>query len=301
MDITEYNDIEYGHLNFKRARPMMLKRFNKFKRSLTLENFPADTKGYNSVFLSKIDEWINSHVRCRYLGLDTFQQRDSIIGTTHQIDELHYLHGDNIAVFKGEYKYHRRLTNDGVKQIEHYGELKTGDVFVVSMPSCITTNGHVDFDKCLDHCLEHNIPVHIDGAWFGCCRNFELDVTHPAIVSVSVSLSKSLGLGNQRCGIRYTRETTPGPIHIMNYFGYHGAGDQWFGAQFMEKFGPDYLWNNFEHLYDKVCNDFNLIPGDAIHVAFDQNGHHIGVRTPLRFLIDNKWDPESAPMIDTVT
>ena len=56
-----------------------------------------------------------------------------------------YLHRGKIATYKGEYKYHRRLTDFKVKQIKHYEELITGDVFIVSYPSCITTNYHKDF------------------------------------------------------------------------------------------------------------------------------------------------------------
>ena len=116
-----------------------------------------------------------------YTGLDAFTRQDAILGTTHQLDELHQLHGRNIAVYKGEYKYHRRLTDFKVNEITHYSDLKQGDVFIVSYPSCITTSYHKDFDKLLDHCYTNKIPVHIDGAWFGQCRNFEFDAKHPAV------------------------------------------------------------------------------------------------------------------------
>jgi hypothetical protein len=145
----------------------------------------------------------------------------------------------------------------------------------------------------LDYCDEHDIPVHIDGAWFGQCRNFEFDVTHPAIKSVSVSLSKALGMGSQRIGIRYTKEKTVGPISIMNDFAYANVSDMWIGVEAMKHFGPDYWWANYGDLYSKVCKDFSLKESNSIHVGWlddDDGTHQFGVRTPLRFLIEGIFD-----------
>ena len=42
-----------------------------------------------------------------------------------------------------------------------------------------------DFSLLLDHCDEHKIPVHIDGAWFGQCRNFKFDVTQASTLALT--------------------------------------------------------------------------------------------------------------------
>lgn len=289
----KYEDLTFDMLGTKRQRPMYISEFPNFRNKLDMTEYPSDPHGYTTYFLEEIDKWIQSHQRVKYLNLDKFTRRDAILGTTHQIDELHMLHGSAIAVYKGEYKYHRRLTDFKVKQIKNYTELVSGDVFVVSYPSCITTNYHKDFDKLLDHCYANNIPVHIDGAWFGQCRNFEFDVSHPAIHSVSVSLSKALGMGSQRIGIRYMKERVNGPIAVMNDFNYANVSDMFIGVKMMQHFGVDFWWRNYEHFYEKVCKDFGLEETDSIHV-----GWHIsiddkvqsGVRTPLRMLIDGIYD-----------
>ena len=289
----KYEDITFEMLGTKRQRPMYLSKFTKFRQSLSMNDYPKDPHEYTTYFLEEIDKWINEHKRIRYIGLDSFTRRDAILGTTQQLDELHHMHGSNITVYNGEYKYHRRLTNFNVKQITNYKEIQTGDVFVASYPSNITTGYHKDFDKLLDHCAEYDVPVHIDGAWFGQCRNFEFDVTHPAVHSVSVSLSKALGMGSQRIGIRYTKEKTVGPISIMNDFAYCNVSDMWIGVNSMQHFGVDYWWSNYEDLYTKVCKDFNLEETNSIHVGWlsDKNGkHQLGVRTPLRFLIEGMFD-----------
>lgn len=293
MEITKYEDITFEMLGTRRQRPMYLSKFTQFRQSLDMKTYPKDPHNYTKKFLCTIDDWIQSHDKVKYTGLGTFPRRDAILGTTHQLDELHYLNGKNIAVYYGEYKYHRRLTNSNVKQITHYSELLPGDVFIVSYPSCITTNYHSNFDHLLEHCARHNIPVHVDGAWFGQCRNFNFDTSHPAIYSVSVSLSKAFGLGSQRIGIRYTRERTNGPISIMNDFDYCNVSDMWLGVETMNYFGTDYWWTNYSNLYSKVCKDFNLDETDSIHVGWlNENGkkHQFGIRTPLRFLIEGIFD-----------
>ena len=285
-----YNNFRSEFMAQRRQRPMMVSAIQQFKKSLDMATYPIDTSTYVDQFLFEIDKWINTHTRCKFYGLDTFPRRDSILGTTHSLDELHYIYGKKLVVYKGEYKYHRRLTDHKIRQIDHYRQIGTGDVFVLSYPSCITTGTIEEYNDMLDWCYGIGVPVHIDGAWFGCCRNFEADVSHPAIKTVSVSLSKSLSLGSQRIGIRYSRKRINGPIAIMNDFRYANVSDMWLGINFMHKFGVDYYWQNYEHLYEKVCKDFDLMPGNAIHVAFDSDKQPVGVRTPLRFLIDGYWD-----------
>lgn len=289
MEIT-YEDITHEMLGTRRQRPMYLSAFTRFRNyEMQMVNYPKDPHAYTEYFKLEMHKWITAHKQVSYLNLDSLPYVDAIIGTTHQLDELHQLHGKHIATYVGEYKYHRRLTDFTVKQIQHYGELVPGDVFVASYPSCITTGYHNDFEDLLNHCLKNNIPVHIDGAWFGQCRNFAFDVSHPAIHSVSISISKALGMGSQRIGIRYTRHRPVGPISIMNDFNYCNVSDMWIGVEMMKHFGADYWWSNYADLYTRVCADFNLKETNSIHLGL-MNDSYVGIRTPLRFLIEGVFD-----------
>lgn len=288
-----YEDMDIEVLGTRRQRPMYLSRFTKFRSDLSMKDYPKDPHAYTGLFLEKIDNWIRSHQLIRYRGLETFKRRDAILGTTHQLDELHMLHGKNIATFDGEYKYHRRLTDFNVKSVSDRTQLVRGDVLVTSYPSCITSGAIPDFDSILEHCLSNDIPVHIDGAWFGQCRNVDLDVSHPAIHSVSVSLSKALGMGSQRIGIRYTRERVNGPVAIMNDFAYANVSDMWIGVSMMDHFGVDFWWRNYSQLYSKVCRDFGLQEADSIHIGWQKvydRRNQMGIRTPLRMLIEDVYD-----------
>ena len=287
----KYEDLTQEHLGTKRQRPMFLSEFTKFRAQLDMSTYPHDPAEYcNYTFLPTIDEWINDHQRAWYLGLDNFHIRHTILGVTQQLDELHQLHKNNISVFKGEYKYHKRLPSF-VRELDNRLDIMSGECVIISAPSTITTNLLPDMTKILDYCHAIDAEVHIDGAWFPQCRDFQLDVSHPAIKSVSVSLSKAFGMGSQRIGIRYMREPVVGPISIMNDYGYQNVSDAWIGVEAIKHFGPDYWWRNYEDKYEQVCSDFNLDPADSIHVGWRESEmEYVGIRTPLRMLIENKYD-----------
>jgi hypothetical protein len=293
MDIEKYEDITFEMLGTRRQRPMYLSKFTKFRQELSMKDYPKDPHAYTTEFLGVMNEWVTGSKLVKYTGLGHFTRHDAILGTTHTLDELHSAHGKQIVTLPGEYKYHRRLTDFTVRTVRNPEDLVSGDVFVLSYPSCITTGAITNITDFLDTCQDNNIPVHIDGAWFGQCRNVELDVSHPAIKSVSVSLSKSFGMGSQRIGIRYTREPVRGPISIMNDFQYANVSDMWLGVESIKHFGTDYWWNNYADLYSRVCVDFKLAESNSIHVGWitDDNGRHqFGVRTPLRYLIEGIFD-----------
>ena len=251
----KYEDITQEDLGTKRQRPMYLSEFHRFRSRLSMLEYPHDPCEYcNHTFLPTIDEWIQRHKRAKYIGLDTFPVRHTILGVTQQLDELHQLHNNNIAVFEGEYKYHQRLPNH-VRIVKDKLDIMPMECVIISAPSTITTNNLPNLPEILDYCSSIDAQVHIDGAWFSQCRGFELD----------------------------------GPIRIMNDYGYQNVSDAWIGVKSIEYFGTDFWWDNYENLYEKVCEDFNLEESDSIHVAW-RGMDYVGVRTPLRMLIENKYD-----------
>ena len=98
MDIERYEDITFEMLGTRRQRPMYLSKFTKFRQNLSMRDYPKDPHAYTKTFLNAMDEWINQHKRVNYYGLNTFHRRDAIHGTTHTLDELHQIHGENISI-----------------------------------------------------------------------------------------------------------------------------------------------------------------------------------------------------------
>ena len=288
MTMNAYDINNKDWLNFTKQRPIQLSTF--IRNTGTVDMTAVTSTTLVQDFINEFEQWINSHQHIKYHGLNTFPIKDVILGTTHAMDDLHWKYKNNIAVYEGEYKYHDRLTNGDIKKIKSADELIEGEHVIISYPSCITTDFHSDFPQLLKVAEQKNISIHIDGAWFGCCRNFELDVSNPVIKSVFVSMSKGFGMGGNRIGVRWSRKRQNGPVTIMNEHDYVNRSDCVLGLHRIKEYGADYLWNTYKDIYSKVCKDWNLKESNAFHVAKTQDNKLVGIRTPLRFLIDGKVD-----------
>ena len=146
---------------------------------------------------------------------------------------------------------------------------------------------HTLIEEILEASLEKDIPVHIDSAWVSASRDIVFDYSHPAIESVGMSLSKGLGLGWNRVGLRWLRRyNKQDSITIMNDYQMNMRAVVKIGLHFIRNFPSDYLWNTHGERYYKVCKDFNLRPTNSIHLALD--GYDpVGVSPLIRYLENN--------------
>jgi hypothetical protein len=151
------------------------------------------------------------------------------------------------------------------------------------MPFPSTGAVHNQMTEILDEAQDKGISVHVDGAWLTCCRGINFDLSHPSIKSIGISLSKGLGLGWNRIGLRWTKETNPDSITIMNDFDMNLRATAMIGLHFIRNLPPDYLWNTHGDKYYKICNDFNLTPTNSIYLAL-RNGQPVGVSPLIRYL-----------------
>lgn len=228
-------------------------------------------------FKKEMEQWIVASPFNTLTGLNTFSRKDIIIGCTQFIDTL-YMQGP-VQVIAGDYRYHQRLGN----MYREPGSLEPNMPLIIAMPFPSTGSVHYDMSDILAECVAKNIPVHIDGAWITCCRDIEFDFDHPAIRSVAISLSKGLGLGWNRVGVRWTKENHADAITIMNDFHMNNRALVMIGLHFIRNLTPDYLWLTHGERYYKICRDFNLRPTHSIYLAM-RNGEPVGVSPLIRYL-----------------
>lgn len=271
----EYNE---QWLQEDRPQPMYSSNINKFYDNFYQHN-PVHTPDLDQQFKDTFVKWLDNHKYSTFKGLDAFTKHDIINGCTQFIDDLYQRCG-TLQTFENDYKYHWRLNNDIV-----YATMDTLDPnkeLLISMPFPFYGDVHPDMQEILDAAHEKNIPVHIDGAWISCIRNIEFDFDHPAIQTVGISLSKG-GMGGNRIGLRFARKRPKGAVTIMNDFNMNSQALVSMGIKFMEDLGPEYFWTQYKDHYAKVCEDFDLQPTKAIHLA-SRDGKPIGVRPLLRCL-----------------
>jgi hypothetical protein len=212
-------------------------------------------------------------------GFDVFDRVDIINGCTQFIDSI-YMKGP-VQVLKGDYRYHHRLDPSMVYSVPGY--LRPGLPLIIAMPFPSTGDVHVDMKDILDEAQDKGISVNVDGAWLTCCRGIDFDISHPSIRSVGISLSKGLGLGWNRIGLRWTKDTNSDAVTIMNDFRMNLRAPVMIGLHYLRNVGPDYLWNTHSNHYNKVCQDFNLTPTNSVYLAL-RNGHPVGISPLIRYL-----------------
>jgi hypothetical protein len=238
---------------------------------------------YND-FKIECEEWLLNSAVNKLTGLDKFERKDICIGCTQFIDAI-YMNG-LVQVLRTDYKYHERLQQCIFKDV---GSLIPNIPLIIAMPFPSTGAVHTDMAEILNECLLKNIPVHIDGAWITCCKDIVFDFFHPAIHSVGISLSKGLGLGWNRIGLRWSRQFKQDSITIMNDFHMNNRVLVMIGLHFLRNVPSDYLWKTYSSHYYKICADFNLTPTHSIYLALNA-GQPVGISPLIRYLEnDNKY------------
>jgi hypothetical protein len=233
---------------------------------------------YNN-FKKEMTGWILSSKLNTITGLDNFDRIDIINGCTQFIDSI-YMKGQP-QVLVGDYRYHDRLGNWGTRP----GLLKENTPLVIAMPFPSTGAVHTQMEEVLDEAQDKGISVHVDGAWLTCCRGINFDLSHPSIKSVAISLSKGLGLGWNRIGVRWTRQPGTDSVTIMNDFNMNLRAPAMIGLHFIRLLEPDYLWNKYGDIYKQICKDFGLTPTQSIYLAL-RNNQPVGLSPLIRYVAE---------------
>ena len=241
------------------------------------------TGDINQQFKDKFEYWLDYSRRNSIVGFSSFKRKDIILGCSQYIDDLYIKHGaNNIQVLDGEYRYHYRMFPN--MRPARVGNLDPNKHLIISAPF---TNGnmHPDFTEILAECYEKQIKIHIDGAWITAAQNVRLDLTHPSIESIGISMSKGYGLsGWNRVGLRWSNHIEADSITLMNDFQQIPSLVVQIGTFMLDNLPVDHLWDTHEHNYYKICKDFKLDPTDTIHVGLSHNTYVHGIAPLLRYL-----------------
>lgn len=272
----EYS-LEYAEVD--RPSPLTDRRIESIIRDVLSGKINPDISDqiYES-FKIEAENWIVSSKFNQLIGLETFLRKDIIIGCTQFIDNL-YMQGP-VQVLNNDYRYHQRL---GLAYFRDVGSLIKDIPLIIAMPFPSIGAPHQDMEEILYEAKSKNIPIHIDGAWVTCCRDITFDFHHPSIASVGISLSKGLGLGWNRVGLRWIKEYKQDSITIMNDFAMNNRALSMIGLHFLRNLPTDYLWSVHGNNYYKICSDFNLTPTKSIYLAL-RDGQPIGISPLLRYL-----------------
>jgi hypothetical protein len=242
--------------------------FIKTLKALPWDSWFEDDKGVRCQedFKAKFWQWVHSSKLNKVIGLERFRRVDFINGTTQAFDETYLRYADRrLRVFRGEYAYHRRVFKNW--KFLGDGELQEKDFVIISAPFCTTGDIHPEMEALLKDCLSLSVPVLVDCAYFGTCENVHIDVQHPAIEQVCFSLSKGIGLGDFRVGVRYSNFDDHYPICQQNNYQHLVHATAKVGLHMMENFGPDFIPEKYSQTQKEVCGEIGLKPTKCMHLA----------------------------------
>ena len=175
-------------------------------------------------------------------------------------------------VLNDEYSYYSLFGMQG-KTVD---QLRPNSIVLVSLPHYNFGNTRPDWDDFINKCENNNIEIHIDAAWYTATKNFGIDLSHPSIKSIALSITKS-GFEWNKFGIRLTKNRTMDPITIRNY------NSNWINQNVIncanyifDNIHVDYAWTTHADNYNEICNKLQLEKTNFIHVA-KKDGRNVGV------------------------
>ena len=149
--------------------------------------------------------------------------------------------------------------------------LSNNDAVVISMPFSDFGFEHPQTQNILNQAHALKVPVLIDCAFFGICAGINFDFSHPAISTVTFSLSKSFPVANLRIGMRLTRFDDDDSLLVMNKTNYTNRMGAAVGLQILDEFGPDDSYMRWRSSQEKLCAELDITPSNTVIFGIDNN------------------------------
>lgn len=230
-------------------------------------------------FLKSYKHWIANSRTNDITGIDDFQFIDFSAGTTESFDKFYIRYAKKrIVTFRGEYLYHKKaLVSSAIpyQEIENVFDLKQGDALIISQPFADTGKEHYSFKNgLLDHCLENQIPVLLDCAYFGICQGINLHIDHPAVEQAVFSLSKTFPVNLLRVGIRFSKKSLEDGLTAYNLSHYVNKLGASVGKEILKTLDSDQTFTSYRSRQLEICDKFQLEPSDTVIFGIDFNNKY---------------------------
>lgn len=262
------------------ARPIKNSEITEFHNNLNITSYPT-VEEYANVWR----EWLNYSNTKSLTGLQDFNFADYTQGTSQTFDQFILRHSKDrqIIVLEGDFQYHACLG----KHVDfryipypHYLEEHLDGLglhaLIISAPFSDFGSIHHDFEHLMQVCKVHDVPVCLDLAYWGICKNIHLNLNDfPAIKEVTCSLSKPFHtLENHRVGIRFTRDYVDDGVSMLNEVKMANNHSMALGIEYMRNFNPDYNWEKFKSAYEDICQEQDLVITDTVIFGLGDDVRH---------------------------
>lgn len=227
-------------------------------------------------YLHEYDTWIKSSTSNVFTGLEDFAYKCYSNGTTEAFDKFYMKNAKRrFRCFKGEYMYHKLAWRDKFDwQYLEDAPLHKNDAVVISLPFADTGDKHSDYHELMRKCSNMEVPVLVDCAYFGACRNIHIDVAYPCITDVTFSLSKTFPVAYARIGMRYTRDDNDDTMFVYHKINYNNKIGALIGLEYFKSFTPDYIPQKYLDKQMDFCNTLGVEPSKTVLFGVDYLGQY---------------------------
>ena len=222
-------------------------------------------------FLCKYDLWIKSSTLNKFIGLDNYKHRCYSLGTSEAFDKFYMKNAKRrFRCFKGDYMYHKLSWRDKFEWdwLDDKPLSKT-DAVVISLPFADTGDKHINYEQLLEQCCELNVPVLIDCAYFGICRDINFNLDYDCITDITFSLSKTFPVAYARIGMRCTKIDDDDSMFVYSKVNYNNKIGALLGIKYFERFTPDYITEKYVDKQLNFCNTIGVNPSKTVLFGID--------------------------------
>lgn len=257
------------HLPFGGSRAINNHVIEEFINYTLSNDFLAKVREKNVTeqFLENFHSWVQSSTFNVFFGLNEFKHKCFSNGTTEAFDKW-FIRNQNrrLRVFRGEYMYHYatyRNLDLNFKWLED-GNLDANDHVVISMPFADSGNMHHETLSVLDSAAVLSVPVLIDATYVGLTKNITFDFGHPAIDTITFSLSKVFPVSHARIGMRLTRNDLDDGLDIYRKTSYDNRFGAALGNSLITNYNVDYNIHCYAHWQKFKCQELKIEPSKTV-------------------------------------
>lgn len=235
-----------------------------------LKNYKPDISSVlqspnNDEFAKTFVNWIMKSNNNITDGFEVFKHGVYSNGTTEAFEKFYWNNQDKrLRFFKGEYLYHKIAWRGRNWKFLDNGDLDRNDAVIISLPFADTGSKHINMDYVLNSCDKLDIPVLIDGCYFGISSGMEYNFKHKCITDITFSLSKVFPATHARIGIRFTKHDTDDLLFVAHKHLYTNRLGADLGIKLMNTFSADYIFDKYRNKQLNICRQLNVQPSDTV-------------------------------------
>ena len=226
-------------------------------------------------FCNIYKDWILSTKNNTIVGLENFPCAVYSNGTSEAFEKFYIKNNKRrFRCFKGEYMYHQLAWRNSWPNWKFLEDdvLDSNDAVIISLPFANTGDKHLEYDSLLTACSNLGIPVLVDCAYFGICKDIEFNFNYSCITDITFSLSKTFPVAYARIGMRLTRTDDDDLMFVYHKISYQNHIGPMLGLVLLENFSSDYIVNTYKNTQIAYCQQLEIDPSKTVLFGIANNG-----------------------------